>query len=297
VGMSRRNWQRGRWRGRQLRDASKDPWHRDNWTEAQARTWGDSEGQSRRAQSHWGPKGTRFWARVRKTRHCWIWQGRVAPSGYGQYHNNGQHFAHRYAYSITNGPIPRGLVIMHECDVPLCCRPSHLRLGTQKENMARVKALGHATGGAREPRKGEEVNFAKICAAQARNVLAHWAEGRSQAEIARLTGIRRENVWCIVHRKSWRIFNQKSSPMNGKKTMQFRYDRSRRRLWVNCPQLDLDGLRCLLQQAHGEGLLPRQLDAVLFKMPSVTFVLRGSNLARWLAGESAPERRDVQAFW
>ena len=205
--MSRRNWKDGRWRGRALPFPNLDPWHRANRTTHQRRNWA-SDVQSRRAQIYWGPKGTLFWARVDMSGECWIWLGRVGRSGYGLYHNNNQHFAHRYAYSITKGPIPPGLIVMHECDRPLCCRPSHLALGTQRENLARARALGRLRGGAKKPRRGEEVNFAKISEAQARAVLRYWAEGRRQAEIARMMGIKRENVWCIVHGKSWRHVKQ-----------------------------------------------------------------------------------------
>lgn len=37
-------------------------------------------------------------------------------------------------WEIVNGPIPKGLLVCHHCDDPKCCNPSHLFLGTVKDN-------------------------------------------------------------------------------------------------------------------------------------------------------------------
>jgi hypothetical protein len=44
--------------------------------------------------------------------------------------------AHRAAWIAKYDVIPRGLVVCHRCDTPLCINPDHLFLGTQKDNMA-----------------------------------------------------------------------------------------------------------------------------------------------------------------
>jgi hypothetical protein len=50
--------------------------------------------------------------------------------------------AHRLAWEIANGPIPRGLQVLHRCDTPRCCNPDHLFLGTQFDNMVDMHRKG-----------------------------------------------------------------------------------------------------------------------------------------------------------
>lgn len=80
----------------------------------------------------------RFWTLVRKTRGCWYWIGYTLPKGYGLFRVNSPRrkvLAHRYSYTVNNGPIPRGKLVLHECDNPTCIRPDHLFTGTHQDNV------------------------------------------------------------------------------------------------------------------------------------------------------------------
>jgi hypothetical protein len=50
--------------------------------------------------------------------------------------------AHRVAWTLVNGKIHDGLLVLHACDNPPCCRPSHLRLGTHRDNVLDAVAKG-----------------------------------------------------------------------------------------------------------------------------------------------------------
>lgn len=49
---------------------------------------------------------------------------------------------HRHMWELWYGPIPAGLMVLHDCDNRACYRPDHLHLGTQKKNMEEKMARG-----------------------------------------------------------------------------------------------------------------------------------------------------------
>lgn len=83
-----------------------------------------------------------FWSKVDSSAGhdgCWPWMGArmKARDLRGIVNIAGKlTYAHRQAWTLSNGPIPAGMCICHHCDNTVCCNPAHLFCGTQAENVA-----------------------------------------------------------------------------------------------------------------------------------------------------------------
>jgi HNH endonuclease len=79
-----------------------------------------------------------FWDKVDASGDCWEWTGTLSH-GYGSLWVPGRiHvFAHRYAYELLVGPIPKGLQIDHRCRNLICVNPDHLEVVTISQNVLR----------------------------------------------------------------------------------------------------------------------------------------------------------------
>ena len=71
----------------------------------------------------------RFWRYVAPDAdtHCWAWTGAIRPDGYGYFWpGSGSRYAHRFAYKLLVGNIPRNLELDHLCRNRGCVNPGHL---------------------------------------------------------------------------------------------------------------------------------------------------------------------------
>lgn len=175
---------------------------------------------------------TRFWSKVDRSGECWTWMAHCSPSGYGQFYPGDRDQpsnvrAHRYSYTITYGPIPDGLCVLHRCDNPPCVRPDHLFLGTNAENTADRHAKGRSARGDRSglrvhperaargirnarytmPERtahGERHGNAKLTEQQAKDILALRTSGRTGYDVASYYGVCAATVSHIWTRRSWK---------------------------------------------------------------------------------------------
>lgn len=96
---------------------------------------------------YFGTPEERFWRHVEKRGpdECWPWLGASGPYGHGMFYEKSGHnavLAHRFSFRLHGGHIPPGLFVIHSCNNGNCVNHSHLRTGTQYDNMQDMKAAG-----------------------------------------------------------------------------------------------------------------------------------------------------------
>ena len=90
---------------------------------------------------------------------CWMWTGALAGRGYGKLRDVGVRrllYAHRVSWEVTNGPVPDGFCVLHQCDNPACVNPSHLWVGTKKDNTQDMVRKGRGVFNGPHRRKSRE---------------------------------------------------------------------------------------------------------------------------------------------
>jgi uncharacterized protein (DUF433 family) len=152
----------------------------------------------------------RFLNKVRKTNGCWIWTGAKNADGYGLLYFNGRHWsAHRYSWFLVHGFLPDSKagdkrVVMHSCDNPTCVNPSHLSLGSRRENTRDMIRKGRI-----RPSPGERNGRALLTEADVRNIIIERETGARIAAIAARYGVGHRAVEKILSGRSWRHLHRK----------------------------------------------------------------------------------------
>ena len=114
------------------------------------------------------PLTDRFFEKINKrgpkqphmTTRCWVWTAATNGAGYGliAITRTKSHLAHRVAWELSrHQTIPRGKVVKHECDNPLCVRPSHLKMGSQQDNLCDMSARRRAYHKKLTPEQVQEI--------------------------------------------------------------------------------------------------------------------------------------------
>lgn len=149
----------------------------------------------------------RFWPRVRKTDGCWLWAGERTAAGYGVLRapgRKGSIGAHRHSWQIHFGEIPADLFVCHRCDNPSCVNPTHLFLGTCRENTLDAAKKGRLSG--RNSPRGEGHGCAKLTEDQVMEIRRSTGFLRITAE---KYGISKSHVWDIRRGNAWESTRQK----------------------------------------------------------------------------------------
>lgn len=155
-----------------------------------------------------------FWERVQKNESgCWPWLFAKCSGGYGTLWNKNKALtSHRVAWALTFGD-PGKMHVMHVCDNPICCNPSHMAIGTHADNMAdmyakkrRMAASGIRSGRYTKPERtarGEGSGRSKLTEYKVREIRKLRANGVTLIAIASLYGVCFSNIARIVNLQSW----------------------------------------------------------------------------------------------
>src|SRR6266542_3401762 len=140
-----------------------------------------------------------FWAKVDRGdgSGCWLWTAAKVRHGYG--------------------PIPAGLLILHDCDNPPCVRPDHLHPGTQQDNrreamVRRRVATGERHGSQTHPealRRGEQHGMAKLTAERVVEIRARYVRykrgGDTLKALAKEFGVTGVTIARVVKGETWKV--------------------------------------------------------------------------------------------
>lgn len=152
------------------------------------------------------PLETKFWSRVQRHNHdeCWIWGGTIGQHGYGILSISGRPLrVSRLSWEINVGPIPEGLCVLHKCDNPACVNPSHLFVGTLKDNTQDMLRKGRAKYTV--PFRGSAHRDAKLNEEQVAEIRRLYSTGSiSQDKLGRQFGVCQKTIHRIIYRTRWK---------------------------------------------------------------------------------------------
>lgn len=151
----------------------------------------------------------RFFSYIRKTNSCWLWTGYVRENGYANFrYKDSTWRAHRVSYDLFVGPIPKGKMVLHKCDVKECVRPEHLYIGDHARNMRDVverkrqwyhPPKGHLSGEKNPKAKlsNDDVEFIRT------NYVRYKNFGMNSIALSKKYGVSPSTILRVVEYKNW----------------------------------------------------------------------------------------------
>jgi len=136
---------------------------------------------------------------------CWIWNGSKAKDGYGIFYSKEYLRAHRASYLLFVAQIPKGLWVLHKCDVPLCVNPKHLYLGDCKQNVKDAIERGRFPKGPnlKKSLKGEKNPKSKLTEENVKEIkkLSH---SFTKSQLAEKYGVLKGTIIHITKGRTWK---------------------------------------------------------------------------------------------
>lgn len=143
-----------------------------------------------------------FWGYVDKSggpSACWPWTAGRGRRGYGKAWRRGRTLgAHKIAFELTVGPVADGMYVCHHCDNPPCCNPTHLYVGTPKQNTADSVLKGR-----RNTPTGERLPHTVLSESKVADILERHSNGARVCDLATQYGVSRSAIYSVVTGKNW----------------------------------------------------------------------------------------------
>lgn len=146
---------------------------------------------------------------IEDTFSCWTWLGCKNEQGYGRMlcRVNGKsinYFTHRISYMIYKGKIPKSKLVLHRCDTPSCVNPTHLFIGTPRDNM--VDSVNKGRHGRRPTEsydRGEDHARARLTNRLVKKILCMHKRGIQGKDIADTIGVSWTCVYDVLLGRTW----------------------------------------------------------------------------------------------
>jgi hypothetical protein len=142
----------------------------------------------------------KFFSKVDKTDNCWNWKAGCFTSGYGQFYiNRSSKGAHRVSFELFHKrTIAEGMYILHSCDNPKCCNPTHLSEGTPKENSTDMCNKSRSA-------KGSLQGCSKLTEKQVLEIRTKYSLGTcSRKQLQKEYDVSKTLIGYIINRKIWK---------------------------------------------------------------------------------------------